>query len=76
MSSTLTLEPSARSKTTLNYQLKSVLRKKFAGTISERTMDESDLSYLHGLLDAGIEDAKIVIEFIEKYGEVVLNEEF
>jgi len=38
--------------------------------------DSSDIYYLQGLLDAGIEDAKIVIDMIEKYENVTLNEQF
>jgi hypothetical protein len=74
MSSTLTIEPSCRKKTGLSYELKLALQKKFEGTVFHKLIDESDISYFKGLLDAGIEDAQIVLDFLEKYGEVILNE--
>ncbi len=76
MSSTLTVEPAKRKKQVLNYELKSCLQKRNGGCTFHSLMTESDIPYLKGLVDAGIEDAQIVIDFIEKYEEVVLNEEF
>ncbi len=76
MGSTLTVEPSNRKKKSLPYELKKTLQKKFGGVISIQTMDENDLSYLKALIDCDIDGAKDLYEYIEKNGEVILNEEF
>jgi hypothetical protein len=76
MSSTLKIEPANRKKQSLSYELKSCLQKKYGGLITDQIMNISDLPYLKGLLDAGVEDAKIVLDMIEKYDEVILDEEF
>ncbi len=76
MSSTLTVEPAFRKKTQLSYELKKALQKRFGGVISNRNMSFSDESYLEGLLDAGIEDAQIILDMIEKYEEITLDEQF
>ena len=39
-------------------------------------VSESDLSYFEGLRDAGVKEAEIVISFIGKYGECVLDEQY
>ena len=76
MSSKLTIEPTYTKKQNLSYELKEALQKKFCGIVSEKRISQSDISYFKGLLDAGIEDAQIVLDFIDKYSEVILNEEF
>jgi hypothetical protein len=75
MSSRLTMEPKIREKVKLSYDLKSALRKRF-GCVESKLFDKSDISYLKGLYDAGIEDAKIVIDYIQIFEEIILDEEF
>jgi len=76
MGSTLTVEPSNRKKKSLPFELKKVLQKKYGGVVSEEIMDEKDLSYIKALIDCDVEGAKDLYEYIEKNGEVILNEEF
>lgn len=76
MSSTLKIEPAHRKRRSLSHELKLILQKKFGGCIHERLMDENDIPYLHALVDMELKDAQVVIDMIEKFGEVVLDEEF
>jgi hypothetical protein len=76
MSSTLTIQPANRKKNSLPTELKWILQKKFNGIIHNRLMDRSDLSYLEALKDSDIDGAEELINFIEKYEEVILNEDF
>lgn len=76
MSSTLTIEPVNRPTKSLSYELKLILRKKFGGTVLNQKMDSSDLFYLYGLRDCGVPDAEIIIDYITKHDQVILNEEF
>ncbi len=76
MGSTLTMEPINRKKQNLSYELKRCFQRKCAGCVCNKILDECDIPYLKGLLDAGVEDAQIVIDYIEKYEEVIINEEF
>ena len=75
MSSTLTIEPCYRKLKELSPELKFALRRgNKEESINNLKMDSNSICYLKGLYDAGIDDAKVVIEFIEKYDVVVLNE--
>lgn len=76
MSSTLTMEPNSRKKEVLPTGLKWVLQKKYKGTIYDRTMDESDIPYIKALIDAEIEGAQELLDFLEKHESITLNEEF
>lgn len=58
----------------LDDQLMFTLRKRCDGCIHGIIMDDSDLSYLRGLRDAGIKDAETLIEAIEVHGQVQLDE--
>jgi hypothetical protein len=73
MTSTLKIEPESRKKTSLSDELKFALRKSNKSNIR---IDEDNLDYFKGLRDAGIQDASIVIDFIEKYGACTLEEEY
>jgi hypothetical protein len=76
MSSTLKVEPANRRKKSLSTELKFVLQKKYKGVIYNKLMDLSDLPYLQALVDSGVEGAQELIDYIGKYDEVILNEEF
>ncbi len=76
MSSTLTIEPANRKKRNLSYELKFAMSKRFNGNSINQTYDERDVSYFLGLYDAGIEDAKIVMEMIGQFEEVTIKEEY
>lgn len=76
MSSTLTVEPANRKKHNLPFELKKALQKKFEGVVCQMMMDSSDISYLNALVDLDIPGAFELIQFIEKYDQVILNEEF
>lgn len=77
MTSTLTIEPLYRKKKSLSSDLKFALRKSNNGnTINSMRVDESDISYFTGLKHAGLDDASIVIEMINQYGECIIDEEF
>ncbi len=76
MSSTLTIEPLFRNKKTLSSELKFALKKRYLNGIFEQRFSEVDIPYFRGLLHAGIDDAQTVIDYIEKYEEILLNEEY
>ena len=75
MSSTLFWEPVHRNKKELPDVLKYVLQKKVGGTV-DIVMDTGDLSYLSALNDVGIEGSVDLINAIEQYKEVAVQEEF
>lgn len=75
MSSTLTIEPAERKKQSLSCELKFAMKRRYKDGI-HRNFSEQDLDYFLGLLDAGIEDAKVVVGMIEKYGTVTISEEY
>ena len=77
MSSTLKIEPANRERKSLSSDLKFVLRKMNRDkVVSNFLVTENDISYFKGLRDAGIEDAEIVISFIDKYGDCIIDEQF
>lgn len=76
MESVLKIEPAKRPRQSLSFELKKALQKRYNGCVHERLMNNSDISYLNGLLDAGIKDAAIVIDYIQKYDEIIIDEEF
>jgi len=77
MGSTLKVEPMNRTKKSLPDDLKFILRKKLGGrTVLNHRMDEADIPYLKGLVDCEVKGAFDLIEMIEKYDEVVIDEEF
>ncbi len=76
MSSIFTIEPRQRKKKTLSFELKKTFQKKFGGVVSSRILDRSDIQYIQALIDLEIPDAEIILEYIEKYDEVIIDEEF
>ena len=75
MSSTLYWEPVNRKKKPLGDEIKDILKKRLGGEV-QGSLHPSDLQYLQGLRDAGIGDAQVLIEAIEKYGAISLTEEW
>ena len=69
MSMNLYWEPVDRDAHDLDDKLKYALRNRYGGTV-DTIMNESDVRYLEGLLDAGIKDAQDIIDAIEKHGRV------
>ena len=76
MISTLIADPVKTEKSSFSYELKLALQKRFGGSGFNKMLDSTDISYLCGLRDAGIEDAKSLMEMIEKFGEIIVSEEF
>ena len=75
MSANLKWEPAKREAGDLPDGLKFALRDKrgmFQSGDGRERFDESDLNYLRGLMDAGIEGAQELIELIEKHEAVEL----
>lgn len=75
MSSNLVWEPTERKKSEVSHQLKYALRKRFGEPINV-TLQSDDIMYLRGLEDAGLQDAYKLIKAIEKYGEILVVEEY
>lgn len=75
MTSNLYWEPAVRDKKRLSVELKLVLRERLPNGLNV-TMDEKDLPYLNGLVDANCAGAQELIDAIEKYGEINLMEEW
>ena len=76
MSSTLKMEPSSRGKESLPTGLKWILQKKFGGVINNERMTLEDINYVKALIDAEIDGAKVLLEYLERHEEIILDEEF
>lgn len=74
MSMNLYWQPVINTENDLSDALKFALRKRYQHGMDIR-MDGGDLSYLQGLLDAGIEDAQTLIDAIEKHGVIRVYEQ-
>jgi hypothetical protein len=71
MSATLSYEPvKPKNYKTLGDKLKFILIDKFDLINGTQRLNNSHIPYLEGLVDAGIEDAKVLITNIKKYDEV------
>ena len=68
-------EPVSRKKHDVSTELKFALRKSMGDPVNG-LLDGQDIHYLQGLHDAGIKDAKKLIDAIKKYGEISLKEDF
>lgn len=80
MSSNLNWEPVKRAHKTLSDATKFIFRDEWRQPI-ENTLSSGDISFLRGILRASQAeevkaDMKVLIEAIEKYGEVRIWEEF
>ncbi|MEE8299464.1 MAG: hypothetical protein V3R67_08820 [Thermodesulfobacteriota bacterium] len=76
MSSSLVWEPVIdQEQNILSDKLKYALRKRYEDPVVT-TFDSDDIHYLAGLLDAGITDARDIINAIGKYGQVKVEEVF
>lgn len=77
MSTNLMWKPKTQSNGSLSKQLKKVISRRLWNTDGScgggvATVNETDIEYLNGLLDAGIEDAEELIDLINQYGEIEL----
>ena len=74
MSSTLYWKPiRPRKGKSLSTSLKWIFQKNYGSPVNA-VLTEEDLPYLQGLADAQIEDAQKLIDAIEKYGRISLEE--
>jgi hypothetical protein len=69
MSQSLYWEPADRDAFDLSDKLKFAMRKKYQGHV-DGILDHSDIGYLQGLLDAGIEEAQALIDAIAKHERI------
>ncbi len=77
MSSTLYWSPVEPPKGKhLKDSLKYILRQRFDCGHVDHQMDESDINYLEGLVDAGLKEAKPLLDAIKKHGAIHLVERF
>jgi hypothetical protein len=72
MSVSLFWEPGKREKKTCSYALHQTLSKKYMFPIS---LDKSDLDYLEGLQDAGVEGVEELRNAIVEYGSIDFTED-
>jgi len=71
MSATLSYEPvKPKNYKSLGDELKYILIEKFDLRNGTQRLNGTHVPYLEGLVDAGIKDAKTLIDNIEKYDEV------
>ncbi len=79
MSSTLYWRPTCQLGKSLGYSLKKALRRQYGGhgegRISELRLCSSDMSILQGMLSAGVEEARILLDEIQKHGAVFVYED-
>ncbi len=59
----------------LSTELKFALRNRDNEGCVNMVLDDQAIGYLRGLLDAGVKDAEILIDAIEKHGSVKVFEE-
>lgn len=74
MSATLYWKPVSKENNSLSDELKFALRKKY--NAAKVVMGYGEIPYLEGLLHAGIEDAKDLIDAIEQHEEVEVWESY
>jgi hypothetical protein len=75
MSSNLQWQPLKQNWKDLSSDLKFAMRKRCHDPI-DAILTSYDLLYLEGLRDAGIKDAQVLIEAIEKYDEIQVKENY
>lgn len=76
MSSNLTWRPvHPAANETLPDRLKFALKKRHGDPV-ETTLSSSDIPYIEGLVDAGVEGAERLLEIICEVGEIEIWEEF
>ncbi len=73
MSTSLGWKPVSKDYTYLSTELKFAMRKEY-GSFINAVLDTSDIAYLTGLRDAGIDDAQDLIDAIEQHNEIKLEE--
>ena len=73
MSSSLVWEPTDTRYGDLRNDLKFILRKRYGNPV-KATLDGADVPYLQGLVDAGKEDVKEIIDLINKHHEIEIKE--
>lgn len=73
MGQNLYWRPKSNLRNDLSDALKRVLRdKRELSGAREHTYSQSEISYLRGLVDAGIDGAQELIDAIERHGEVIV----
>ena len=77
MSSNLMWRPFKEASGSLPKELKRAISKRLWGSdgscgIGDDRVDESDIPYLEGLMDAGVKGAAELITLIRKHGEIQL----
>lgn len=75
MSSNLIWKPVIQDGHGLSDELKFAMRKRHGSNIDVR-LGRQSIAYLNGLYDAGINDAKVLIDAIEKHTEIDVKEEY
>ncbi len=81
MSSTLMWRPANSDGNSLPYDLKKVISRRLWDTDGScgsgvATVNETDIEYLEGLQDAGIDGASELIKIIQEHGDVQLWHEY
>ena len=75
MSSNLQWQPLKQNWKDLSSDLKFAMRKRYPDPI-DIVLLRGDIPYLEGLWDAGLMDAKSLIDAISKYGEIQVKENY
>lgn len=75
MSSSLTWEKVRQNKKTLSYNAKYALRKKYGEPV-DTVLTRSDIEYLEGLRDSGMEELTDLIDILYGNEEIALLEEY
>lgn len=70
MSMGLYWKPEKNNDKRLPDDLKRALQKRYDTPLLDHCLDDSDLSYLEGLRDAGVKGAQELINAIEKHGRI------
>ena len=76
MSSTLMYAPKPISKKPLGLDIKRAITKHYCFNGGQICLGEDAVGFLNGLLCAGIDDASVLLEVIEKHGSVNIYLEY
>ena len=76
MGSTLYWEPYKANRKSLSDELKNALRERLGTGFRREPLEVENVDFLEGLSCAGIKDAQVLIDAIDKHGGVYVSEEY
>lgn len=75
MSRTIFWAPKIIAKDIVPYKLAEILNKRYV-SLNGLNLSEKDLEWLQGIMDAGVEEAGLLIDAIKSHKNILLSEEY